>query len=126
MISSIKGEHSTLFSQLVVFTWLSTFLTPVLIFIAPLKTPYLQILLVTTLVFTSLGLVGLYKDMEYLQTEGIIDWDPSKVYYLGVIPFPTSFFILGFYLGFRDRAYGLFDIPEDETTDDTENDAVDE
>lgn len=126
MISSIKGEHSTIFSRLIVLTWLSTLITPVLLFVSPLQAPYIQIFSVTTFVFLSTGVVGLYKDMGYLQEEERIDWEPSKAYYLGIVPLPTSFFILGFYLGFRDKAYGIFDRPKETTDTNEENESDDE
>jgi hypothetical protein len=105
MISSITGEHSTRFSQLIFITWVSTLLSPVGLYIVPLESSYIPFLLVCVLILTVMGCIGLNFDM--LQVSHETDWSPTKLYYFGVLPSPTSFFILGFYLGFRDRAYDI-------------------
>jgi hypothetical protein len=118
MISSSFGSQATLFSRFIVISWLSTLFTPVLLFIFPLQAMYMTVLLTASLLFTGLGLVGLRNDIAHIEAEENIDWEPTRAYYLGIIPLPTSFFILGFYLGFRDKAYGVFDVEKtDELSD---------
>lgn len=107
MISSISGTHSTWFSRGIVLTWLSTLVTPVMLLVFPMKPSYLYIFFTVSVIFGGIGAIGLNMDMIQLKYES--DWTPTKLYYLGILPSPTSFFILGFYLGYRDKAYGVFE-----------------